>query len=465
MKKQMTVAKWAGIGGVGALLAITVLLHYSHTHTSAAALQGNNADSDSAVVHASNDEDMRYLTAKMGELTNQNKEVIKENEYLKNKVNQTGNMQLSQTEDKLEKLMQSQAAQIDALRNQINQVQSNATAPIHSGQSGYLINGTDETNDQSTVSVNGAGQMITTVRDMSLPPPTKDGKSLDNATLVGYQPILTGASVGNNAQSRIQVKKPKSTPYFTIPANATLSDVVLDSDIMAEVPKSNTLLQPAFQFKAIVGNKDLLASNGITLPPNLNGIVFEGYSVGTMPPMSCARGYITKMLFTWSDGSFTVVGKEATGTELNPTDTLGYISSPYGNPCIPGQFITDANEVLPNLALLGGLTNGGIAVAQAQQSVAQNGFQGGSTTAITGSLGKYMLASTVAGGSQDVQNWYMSRVNSTFDVVYIPSSQNHTPTPIVVNITKTIDIDKNQKGRKINYEQDNQNTLAVGNLD
>ena len=170
-------------------------------------------------------------------------------------------------------------------------------------------------------------------------------------------------------------------PYFTIPANSTLADVVLQSDILGEVPVNNTLLQPAFKFKAIVGRKALLASNGITLPPDLSGIVFEGYSVGNMA-MSCARGYITKMLFTWRDGSFTVVGSNQKGTSLNPQDALGYISTPYGNPCLPGKYITDAPRVLASIAAMGGLAGGANAFAQTQTTNSVSPYQ--SISQVTG---------------------------------------------------------------------------------
>ncbi|MCB1827763.1 MAG: hypothetical protein KDH94_04980, partial [Coxiellaceae bacterium] len=190
--------------------------------------------------------------------------------------------------------------------------------------------------------------------------------------------------------------------------------------------------------------------------------VFEGYSVGNMA-MSCARGYINKMLFTWRDGSFTVVGSNQTATRLNPQDALGYISTPYGNPCLPGKYITDAPRVLASIAAMGGLAGGANAFAQTQTTNSVSPYQ--SISQVTGNAFKYMGGKMVGTGADKALDWYTSRINGVFDVVYIPSSFKQQMTHVVVNITKTIPIDKNRHGRKIDYEQSNQNQFASHQLD
>ena len=71
----------------------------------------------------------------------------------------------------------------------------------------------------------------------------------------------------------------------------------------------------------------------------------------------------------------------------------------------------------------------------------------------------------VGTGADKALDWYTSRINGVFDVVYIPSSFKQQMTHVVVNITKTIPIDKNRHGRKIDYEQSNQNQFASHQLD
>lgn len=449
MRKKMTLAKWVGLGAVGFFVLVWFAGHSGDPSQEKQAT--NNDKGTSAVVHATNNEELRYLTAKMNQLTEQNKKVIQENAYLKDRMQQTGNSKLYAAQQKMQALISSQQSELHDLSNRIgilkNKRQSNAA------KGGYPLNG--QSGNHSSKS-----HMITVVNDMSLPIEDKDGKSS-----VGYRPILKTAQAqqASASDSMTTVRGHKNDiPYFTIPANSTLADVVLQSDILGEVPVNNTLLQPAFKFKAIVGRKALLASNGITLPPDLSGIVFEGYSVGNMA-MSCARGYITKMLFTWRDGSFTVVGSNQKGTSLNPQDALGYISTPYGNPCLPGKYITDAPRVLASIAAMGGLAGGANAFAQTQTTNSVSPYQ--SISQVTGNAFKYMGGKMVGTGADKALDWYTSRINGVFDVVYIPSSFKQQMTHVVVNITKTIPIDKNRHGRKIDYEQSNQNQFASHQLD
>lgn len=444
----MTLAKWVGLGAVGFFV---IVWFAGHSGNSTQEKQTANNKGASAVVHATNNEELRYLTAKMNQLTEQNKKVIQENAYLKDRMQQTGNSKLYAAQQKMQALITSQQSKLHDLSNRIGILKN--TGQSNTAKGDYPLNEKQGTHP----SIN---HMITAVNDMSLPLQDKDGK-----TSVGYRPILKTAQLNqvNGINSATNPGNHKNdTPYFTIPANSTLADVVLQSDILGEVPVNNTLLQPAFKFKAIVGRKALLASNGITLPPDLSGIVFEGYSVGNMA-MSCARGYITKMLFTWRDGSFTVVGSNQKGTSLNPQDALGYISTPYGNPCLPGKYITDAPRVLASIAAMGGLAGGANAFAQTQTTTSSSPYQ--SISQVTGNAFKYMGGKMVGTGADKALDWYTSRINGVFDVVYIPSSFKQQMTHVVVNITKTIPIDKKRHGRKIDYEQNNQNQFAAHQLD
>ncbi len=449
MRKKMTLAKWVGLGAVGFFVLVWFAGHSGDSSQEKQAT--NNDKGTSAVVHATNNEELRYLTAKMNQLTEQNKKVIKENAYLKDRMQQTGNSKLYAAQQKMQALISSQQSELHDLSNRIGILKNKSQSNTAKGD--YPLNGQPGNHTSKS-------HMITKVNDMSLPIEDKEGKSF-----VGYRPILKTAQAQqvNASDGMTTVRGHKNDiPYFTIPANSTLADVVLQSDILGEVPVNNTLLQPAFKFKAIVGRKALLASNGITLPPDLSGIVFEGYSVGNMA-MSCARGYITKMLFTWRDGSFTVVGSNQTATRLNPQDALGYISTPYGSPCLPGKYITDAPRVLASIAAMGGLAGGANAFAQTQTTNLVSPYQ--SISQVTGNAFKYMGGKMVGTGADKALDWYTSRINGVFDVVYIPSSFKQQMTHVVVNITKTIPIDKNRHGRKIDYEQSNQNQFASHQLD
>lgn len=242
-------------------------------------------------------------------------------------------------------------------------------------------------------------------------------------------------------------------PYYTLPANSTLNDVSLMTAIIGEVPVSGKLIEPAFGFKAIIGRKDLYAANGASLPQDIAGMVVAGYSVGNMT-MSCARAYVTQVLFVFSDGHFEVYPKKPTddGTAIYPQNALGYLSDPYGNTCIAGKYLTDAPKVLASFAALGAVSAGGSAYANSQTTQQVSGI--GTVTSLTGDLSKYMVGQGLAGGSQQALNWYSARVSGIFDAVYIPASYRlkngqQRITGVVLNLSQTIPIDYTPHGRRL----------------
>lgn len=452
---NVTRFKWAALG-VGAFILFWLLL--SHRSSSPNAPNAIKKRTPSAFVTATNNEELRYLTAKIKQLTEQNKRIIATNQALQATQKAVATPSSREGFATVASRLNQQQAQLKQLRTQLQKLKTEPTAhvphPTDDAINDYPVSGHPTDEKPHTTS-----EAITVVNDMSLPLVQNAGQ-----THVGYRPILRpDRSLRKNNPFKSQGRLSKRTvPYFTIPANATLADVVLQSDILAEVPVNHSLLQPAFKFKAIVGRRALLASNGLTLPPDLSGIVFEGYSVGNMA-LSCARGYITKLLFTWQDGSFTVVGQDAKGTELNPQDTLGYLSTPYGNPCLPGKYITDAPRVIASIAAMAGIAGGANAFAQTQTTNAINPL--GSITQITGNAFQYMGGKALGTGADKALDWYTKRINGIFDVVYIPASVGRRINHVVVNITQTIPIDKTIKGRKLRYAIQTQNRLAHSQLD
>lgn len=266
-------------------------------------------------------------------------------------------------------------------------------------------------------------------------------------------------------------KKDQKRPFYTIPANSTLNHTSLMTSIIAQVPVSGRLVEPAFPFKAILGKRDLFAANGISIPSEIAGIVIEGYSVGNMT-LSCARGYVTKVLFVFNDGHFVVYPEknaQESRTELFPKDALGYLSDEYGNTCISGKYITDAPKVIANLSLLEGVSHLGSGIAQLQTETLQNAFE--TSTKITGSATKYMAGNFVAGATSEAKEWYKKRVAEIFDAVIIPATVKDPKTgkvhitQVTFNVTKTIPIDLNAQGRKLRYEEHSYNVATTDHLD
>ena len=232
-------------------------------------------------------------------------------------------------------------------------------------------------------------------------------------------------------------------PYFTIPSGSTLDESVTMTALIGRVPVDGVVKAP-YPFKMIIGG-DNLAANGLNIP-GISGAIIQGYTVGDMA-LSCVKGYITALTFLFPDGtiSTTQITHGSGSEDLGFTDALGYLSTPNGNPCFPGKFYTNAPQYLATMVGLGAMNQGGQAYAMAQQTSMSNSL-GGATTALTGSVGKYMMGGAVQGGTQQVMDWMTAREKNSFDAVYVPTGQK-----AVVNITQEIPINYDPKGRKIAY--------------
>jgi len=255
----------------------------------------------------------------------------------------------------------------------------------------------------------------------------------------------------------------KGIPYYTIPAGSDLASTTLLSALIGEVPVDSKLAQPLFPFSAVVGRGSLMSANGVPLPPDIRGMKVSGYSIGVgsfLDNISCARAYVTQALFVFQDGHFEVVGEERmrNATDLVDNKALGYLTTAFGNPCIPGTYYTNAPRVLAALTGAAGVSGAGKALSQFQMS-----YFAGSAGAVgvpTGSIGKYALGEGLSSGSVKAAEWLEHRIKGSFDMVFVPASvpvkkpNNQicfVPNRLTLHITKTIEINKDTNARRISY--------------
>ena len=88
-------------------------------------------------------------------------------------------------------------------------------------------------------------------------------------------------------------------------------------------------------------------------------------AIGDMA-LSCTEGLIQSLTFVFNDGSIHTVSRRSNGTtptsggggagaasggkrSLAEAPKLGYVSDRYGNPCIPGRFVTNAPAYLTDI--------------------------------------------------------------------------------------------------------------------
>lgn len=424
------------IGSIFGLLIVVILLN-THSGKTNAITAANTPAQDSASGDTNN-EVLHELSAQYQQVLAQNKkyqqtiDTLNQTQHLN--ATSSLNLQGNKTVQNLLAAQQKTEAQLQALEAQIQNQKT--TAGTATSSSTYPVNGENTSSNTN--------QSITTVTDLAA-----------STKLTVKNPIFTQ---DNNKDSTTQhlVQPITTVPYYTIPALSNLANTSLMTALIGEVPSGNSFSQPPFPFLALVGRKELLAANGLYLPADLAGMKVSGYSVGVgsfIQGISCVRSYVTKVLFVFQDGHFVTYGKDETGTSVDPNDTLGYLSDPYGNPCMQGQYITNASRVLTLLTGVGIVAGASQGLAQAQTTT-MTGFDGTSTS-FNGSAGKYALGYGLSYSANKATDYILDRLKGTFDVVYIPASHQGIPTPVVVNFSKTIPIDDNLMGRKLNYDHNN----------
>jgi integrating conjugative element protein (TIGR03752 family) len=409
-----------------------------------------------------NTEVLRTVVANQHALQKQNEKLQAENNQLKKTGVQSMKDAIKEATANLESKMQETKSSLeDQISGQKRTIENleKSVSPKSTTIDGYSLN-----NDDSATAIGNVPDLshVNTINNQ------KRITSNFSSKFTHLEEVKKITSVENNNDDR-KGKKQKGIPYYTIPANSTLNHVAMMTSIIAEVPVSGHLISPAFPFKAIIGRKDLFAANGFSVPAEIAGIVVEGYSIGNMT-MSCARPYVTRLLFVFNDGHFVVFPEKSQndGTQIYPKDVLGYLSDPYGNTCITGKYITDAPKVIATMAALGGVAAGGNAVAQAQMTTMSNAFQ--SNSELTGDVSKYVGGSFIGGASQSALEWYKARASDVFDAVFIPATfrdchtQRIVVTEMVLHIEQTIPIDLDLTGRTLRYAT-NQNIILARHLD
>lgn len=232
------------------------------------------------------------------------------------------------------------------------------------------------------------------------------------------------------------------TPIYTIPANATLMGSVAMTALIGRVPVDGTVNDP-YPFKVLVG-PDNLTANGIDLP-DVAGAVLSGSASGDWT-LSCVRGKITSMTFVFNDGTIRTVPKPSTGesTQNNNRNAtnggLGWISDPYGIPCISGERKSNAAEYIGNQSLI---TAAGAGVGYLLRDNDNNSYSnGGDVTTGTDAVGQILQ-----GGVKDISSWMNKLYGQAFAAIYVKPGAK-----VAVHLEQELAIDFDEQGRRVDYQ-------------
>lgn len=269
--------------------------------------------------------------------------------------------------------------------------------------------------------------------------PTSFGSAADRASEAA-ESIADGISSAKQAIEPSDLTK----PVYTVPSNATLMGSVAMTALIGRIPIDGTVNDP-FPFKVLIG-ADNLTANGIEVP-DVAGAIVSGTASGDWT-LSCVRGQIRSMTFVFHDGTIRTLTSESSGKVAGGSTSqgLGWISDPYGIPCVSGARRSNARQYLTSQTLITAAGAGAASLIDADSGSFSyvNGSNGSLGT--VGISGNEAMGRILASGVQDLSQWVNKLYGQAFAAVYVPPSAQ-----VAVHLEHPLAIDYEPSGRKVNH--------------
>jgi integrating conjugative element protein (TIGR03752 family) len=265
----------------------------------------------------------------------------------------------------------------------------------------------------------------------------------------GSEPKLSSleASASDQAKTSSGIARHTLEPKYTVPANATLMGSVAMTALIGRVPVDGTVSDP-FPFKIVIGAENLTA-NGIELP-DVAGAIVSGTASGDWT-LSCVRGQIRSVTFVFRDGTIrNLPSNSVAEAETNTLRSgLGWISDPYGTPCISGVRRSNARQFLTTQMLITAAAAGAAASVDSKSGSVSfiNAGNGGDTLGTVGITAHEAAGRILAGGVQEIDKWVDRLYGQAFAAVYVPPAAR-----VAVHIDQPLEIDYDRFGRKVRYD-------------
>ncbi len=290
----------------------------------------------------------------------------------------------------------------------------------------------------------------------SLPNAFHSLKNLQDQANDRSQHPLQAAVQGERKLTPPRDRTEGAKPVYTLPENATLMGSVAMTALIGRVPVDGTVNDP-YPFKVLVGPENLTA-NGIDLP-DVAGAVMSGTASGDWT-LSCVRGQVESITFVFTDGTIrtvpepkTVASRNASTPQRSNTDKirggLGYLSDPYGIPCIAGERRSNAQQYLASQSLITAAGAGVAALLGDERNNSSVVSSGASTLGVTNSRGNSALNSILSGGVSDIREWVNKLYGEAFAAVYVPPSAQ-----VALHLDHEITLDYEPNGRSVRHEKD-----------
>ena len=284
-----------------------------------------------------------------------------------------------------------------------------------------------------------------------LPPPGLAKADADTRTsfdlAIDHAPESPEPS-GNAPEEPVAKAADSAKPVYTVPASATLMGSVAMTALIGRVPIDGTV-HDAFPFKVLIG-ADNLTANGIEIP-DVAGAVVSGTASGDWT-LSCVRGQIRSVTFVFTDGTIRTLPSSSTPSRDSANtlqNGLGWISDPYGIPCVAGERRSNAEQYLTSQMLITAAGAGAASLIKSDN--ANTAFVAGTNGNVLGTVGisgSEAMGRILAGGVQEMSQWVNKLYGQAFAAVYVKPGA-----PVAVHIEQPLDIDYDTKGRKVDHRK------------
>lgn len=241
------------------------------------------------------------------------------------------------------------------------------------------------------------------------------------------------SSDGQRLTSKVK-ESVEVTPYITIPSDSRIYDVQAVTALVGRIEKNGQNKAP-WEFSATLSG-DASLPNGFSLPEVEEARV-SGVAIGDMAG-ECVKGYITSMTFIFPDGRIA----NSRGSIQEP---LARIADEYGNPCVPGVYFDNINEVIAAQGTLAGLSSFASSIQKRQQSLESSATS--QSLVLDGSESLAAIGAVGSGGLNKASEILAEKYDAYYSFVYVEPGKN-----ITLLVDKNIPIDYSESDRKVRYE-------------
>ncbi len=276
--------------------------------------------------------------------------------------------------------------------------------------------------------------------------------TIETVTAPDTGELATSAVVQPNARTSNQAaEEAKVEPFYTIPDGSVLANATAVTSLMGIVYKDNNIVNP-IQAKILIG-RDNLTANFKDLPDELEGMIFGGYATG-VPAFGCVAVNLTYATFVFASGEIETayIGDPGTrpSNEAYRQDTIGYLTDEYGNPCIAGEYITDAPKQIAALTLLDAAS--GYANALRQQEVDTSVFSSNTGNVVveelSGSASRFATATGLSAGFDNASELLREKYSTIYEAYFVPGGAT-----VSVHLEAELRIDKEPDARLVSYQR------------